>query len=348
MKDHPAMIQNMMAFTKAYEENSDNIYRREARCLEVQFSYLMQPIRPYDLLAGRKGELPIGFWAQNSYGTVGYYCAQEDLRAMKKDPALSNDELKALDYLMEFWKGKTTDEKIYDVYTQEQKDLLTHGDFTKEPGIAFPLYRMSGAQMNPEKLLKRGITGLIDDVMAKRENSPDFYDAVKDTLLMLQSLFLRYRKDILAEKETCADARRAEELSMMAANLEHVAYYAPETLWQAIQLSYMFYLLSGTYNYGRMDEYLGSYFVHDIDNGVITEEFAYDLLTNLWDLIIERDNKFDGRIVLGGKDRKNLEDADRFAMAAMEVSRRTKDVLPQLTLRCYTGMKKNFMTKRWK
>lgn len=345
MKDNSVIIQDMMAFTKTYAANSDNIYKREARCLEVQFSFLMQSIRPNDLFAGRKEEHPIGFWAQNSYGTVGYYCAQEELQKMKQDVSLSAEEQHSLDFLMEFWKGKTTDEKILRQYSKEQKTLLSHGNFCTDSGIGWPLYRMSGAQMNPQKLLEKGILGLIKDVMKQREKNCDFYDAIKDALLILQSLCLRYAKEIRAEKEICTEIKRVKQLSMMADNLEHIAYYAPDTFWQAAQLSYLFFLLSGTYNYGRMDEYLGSYYTHDIDNGLITEEFSISLLTNLWDLIIERNNMFDGRIILGGKDRKNCKDADRFAMAAMEASRRTKDILPQLTLRCYSGMKKELYEK---
>ena len=56
-------IKCMLDFTKTYAENSDNIYAREARCLDVQFSFLMLPVRSQDLFAGRKTELPIGFWA---------------------------------------------------------------------------------------------------------------------------------------------------------------------------------------------------------------------------------------------------------------------------------------------
>ena len=97
-------IQHMMHFTKTYEENSHNIYLREARCLEAQFSYLMLPIRSEDLFVGRKTELPIGFWAQNSYGTVGYYCDVPSLLALKEDTALSEKELLSIDYLIQFWK----------------------------------------------------------------------------------------------------------------------------------------------------------------------------------------------------------------------------------------------------
>ncbi len=331
-------IQHMMHFTKTYEENSDNIYLREARCLEVQFSFLMLPLRPEDLFVGRKTELPIGFWAQNSYGTVGYYCDVPSLLALKEDSTLSEKELLAIDYLIRFWKGKTTDEKIHAQYTPEQKKLLSHGDFTVESGIGWPLYRMSGAQMNPSKLLSKGICGIIKEADELRSQNPDFYDAVKAVMQTLQTICLRYREEILDKIKLCTDTKRHQELTAMADNLDKIAYHTPKSFWQAAQLSYLFYLLSGTYNYGRMDEYLGSYYTHDLDTGVMTETMGLSLLTSLWQLIIERHNIFDGRIILGGKDRKNLEDADRFALAAMETSRRTKDILPQLTLRCYSGM----------
>lgn len=338
-------IQHMMHFTKTYEENSHNIYLREARCLEAQFSYLMLPIRSEDLFVGRKTELPIGFWAQNSYGTVGYYCDVPSLLALKEDTALSEKELLSIDYLIQFWKGKTTDEKIRAQYTPDQNKYLSHGNFEIEAGIGWPLYRMSGAQMNPEKLLNKGICGIIEEAEKLRSGNPDFYDAVKSAMQTLQTICLRYRQEILNQKDLCKDTQRLKELSNMADNLEEIAYRTPKSFWQAAQLSYLFYLLSGTYNYGRMDEYLGSYYTHDLDTGTITEEWGLSLLTSLWKLIIERNNIFDGRIILGGKDRKNLEYADRFALAAMETSRRTKDILPQLTLRCYTGMNETVYQK---
>ena len=345
MLDNTKKIECMMRFTKTYEANSGNIYEREARCIDVQLSDLLLPVRAGDLIAGRKTELPIGFWPQNSYGTVGYYCAYEDLRNMQEDSTLSQSEIESLSFLMDFWKGKTTNEKLMAQYSEEQKTELSHGDFNVEPGVAWPLYRMSGAQMNPEKLLRKGIIGLIKEVEKKRIGNPDFYDAVKSALLTLRALCLRYQKELLEEQSACTDSQRRMILSEMADNLEHIADQKPDTFWQAMQLSYLFYLISGTYNYGRMDEYLGGYYAHDIDSGLISEEFALDLIKNLWELIIERNNKFDGRIILGGKGRRGGDGADRFALAAMEVSRQLKDVLPQLTLRCYEGMEERLTDK---
>lgn len=345
MSTNSEKIQHMIHFTKTYQDNSNNIYAREARCLEVQFSFLMLPVRSTDLFAGRKTELPIGFWPQNSYGTVGYYCDVPSLLAIREDPSLSAKERGNIDFLIEFWHGKTTDDKIRAQYTPEQQTLLSHGDFEIEAGIGWPLYRMSGAQMDPGKLLAHGISGMIEETRKLRSKNPDFCDAVQSALQTLQSVCLRYHQELLEKEQTCTDKSRARQLAAMADNMEHISHHAPETFWQAAQLSYLFYLLSGTYNYGRMDEYLGSYYAHDLDAGIITEESGLSILMSLWSMIIERHNIFDGRIVLGGRDRKNPEDADRFALAAIEASRRTKDILPQLTLRCYTGMNETVYQK---
>ncbi len=331
-------IKNMMLFTETYQKYAHNKYARESHCLAVQFSYLMLPVRPGDLFAGRKTELPVGFLPQNNYKTVGYYCDRDSLMEMKANPALSSGEIRDLNFLLNFWKGKTTTEKIVAGYTDEQKALMSLGDYAKEPGIGFPLYRMGGAQMNPQKLLDKGISGLIAEASQKTSLHPDFFEGIKDALILLRNVCLQYAKELLTEKSRCTDERRARELSQMAENMEHIAYHKPDTFWQAAQLCYLFYLLSGTYNYGRMDDYLSSFYCHDIDHGIITEDFALTLLVNLWGLIIERNTVFDGRVILGGADRKNIEQSDRFALAAMEASHRAKDVLPQLTLRCYSGM----------
>lgn len=338
-------IKNMMLFTKTYQKYSDNKYAREAHCLEVQFSYLMLPVRPGDLFAGRKAELPIGFLPQNSYSTVGYYCDRNSLIAMKENPSLSSDEIQDLDYLLTFWEGNTTAEKIIAQYTSEQKSLISLGDYTKEQGIGWPLYRVGAAQMDPQKLLDKGISGLIAEASQKTALNQDFFEGIKAALITLRSVCLQYEKELLDEKEHCTDSRRHLVLSQMAENMRHIAYHKPDTFWQAAQLCYLFYLLSGTYNYGRMDDYLSSFYCHDIDSGLITEDSAITLLVSLWGLIIERNNVFDARIILGGADRKNIEQADRFALAAMEASHLTKDVIPQLTLRCYKGMNQKVYDK---
>lgn len=332
------IIAYMKKFSNIHFQHADDICMREARCLEIQLQHTMLPPENGELLVGRKAEFPIGFSPQSTYGSVGYYCDEAALLQMADEPDLAKEDKQLIMELVEYWKNKTTNAKIKTRYTREQLIYLSKDDYVNERGTAFPLYRMSGAQMNPQKLLKKGIDALIDEITENAAKNPSFYKAAAQALKIFQDICLSYYEHLLLAAETANSSEQKKGLENMAVNLHHIAHKKPETFWQATQLSYLYYLISGTYNYGRMDEYLGSFYAHDLDAGVLTEEDALTLIKSLWSLIIARDTVFDGRVILGGKDRKNQEDADRFAIAAMEASRQLKDVLPQLTLRCYEGM----------
>lgn len=337
MTTHQA-ISHMREFTAVHASFPNDIYKREAKCLEKQLQYSMLPPENKDLLVGRKIELPICFAPQSTSATVGYCCDEKKLLQMLQEPALSEEDRESIKDLIEYWKGKTTTEKIKSHYTQEMMTVLSHGDYAIDKGTAFPLYRMSGAQMNPEKLLEKGLDILMEEILEMSCQNPDFYHAAYSVLKTFQSLCIRYSTTAARISESASALEEKQKWNYIAENLLFIAHKKPESFWQAAQLSYLYYLVADTYNYGRMDEYLGDYYAHDLDTGVLTQEEALSIIKSLWMLIIERNTVFDGRIILGGKDRKNLKNADRFAMAAMEASRQTKDVLPQLTLRCYEGM----------
>ena len=85
--------------------------------------------------------------------------------------------------------------------------------------------------------------------------------------------------------------------------------------------------------FGRMDEYLGDLYCHDIDNGVITEAQALKMAQTYFYLIDALDDETDGRVIVGGYGRRNPENADRYCLVACEACRTVKEILPQFTLR---------------
>jgi len=324
-------VRFMAEFTDICRSEPDPCLR-EAKCLAAQLDYTLLPLREGDLIAGRRAETPIGFLPQNSFGSVGYYMSDGAVEDMLRDEALSESDRETLRGLRDFWKGNTTVDRVKALYTDAQWEKITHGDFNVTPGFGFPLYRMSGAQMNPDRLLRLGSAGLLDIVRRARAKNPPFYDGLEMILLTLSRACTRYGAECREAAESAEPARRAE-LLQMAGDLEHVALLPPETFRQAMQLAWLFYLMSGAINYGRMDDYLGEYYARDVDGGVLTEDEALRLTVNLWELMNERMTTWDARVVLGGAGRKNPEAADRFAMVAMEASRLVRDSLPQLTLR---------------
>ena len=327
----------LMDFTKTYDENKNNIYSRELECLKKQIEFCMLPPREGDLIVGRLDRMPIGFLPQAAGGGVGYYCNVNWVKNMISDDGASEDDKSKLNYLLKYWNGKTTRDSTFKKYSDEQKQMMTHGDFNVERGTGFPLYRMSGAQMDPSKLLEKGIAGLMNECTVLEEKNPPFYKGLEGVLFIIQKSCLRYA-DQCSELAEAHRGEWGEQLHKMGENLRYIANDPPKTFWQAMQLAYIFFVFSGTFNYGRMDGYIGLYYANDIDCGALNEGFALRITKSVWSLIIERKNTFDARIILGGKSRKNPESADRFAMLAIETSRQMHDTLPQLTLRCYDGM----------
>ena len=310
-------------FTRRYRTATD-VYAREADCLQVMFAHHLLPLRQGDLVAGRAVRLPIGVRPQ-CHGGVGYYLHEPSWTAAIGDGTLTDAERAEAEALFAFWQAENTAAKIAAQYPDEWLDIFVHNVPYDTPTAAHALYRISGIQMDPTRLLTLGVDGLISFCKEKQVGNPAFYGGLMQALDILSQVCLRYA----AEAEALGNAS-------LAADLAHIAHRPAANFSQALQLSYLFFVLSGTWNYGRMDKYLGGYLAADLAADRITEAEALALIEDLWCRMEEWGEYFDSRVILGGADRPD--GADVFARLAMEATRRRKGIVPQLTLRCYEGM----------
>jgi len=88
----------------------------------------------------------------------------------------------------------------------------------------------------------------------------------------------------------------------------------------------------------QLDVALGDIYASDIDNGVLTEEQAVDYIRAFYEMVNENGDVTVCRLVMGGKGRRNAENADRFIKAALMAEQRHRRVTPQVTIRLYEGM----------
>lgn len=133
-------------------------------------------------------------------------------------------------------------------------------------------------------------------------------------------------------------AERKKDLREMERICRKLVREKPETFWEAIQLVIIYTIIDGAREWGRMDDYLAPYYKHDLEKHLIDEEEAIRLLTSFWQLMVAKEQVTDDRVIIGGLGRKYPEEADELALVIMEVSRRVRDIVPQLTLRMYHGM----------
>ena len=86
----------------------------------------------------------------------------------------------------------------------------------------------------------------------------------------------------MASLEINATVRQArgvfhlQSLLAMAAVLANIQHGAPKTFPEALQLFWLYALMAGVINYGRLDDLLGPYLAADLEAGRLTEDEAYE------------------------------------------------------------------------
>lgn len=302
---------------------------QEVECLKILYPRLFRNIEPQDKIAGRIDFLPIGFGTVTSLGGVGHYCVFNKLNDFK-EKLVDKEDKNRVDILYEYWLKHD----LKTIYCNEVLTETTIGRFidTEYPLIATA--RLSGMMLDYPKLLEKGIGGLRKDIEAglKKDPSNNFYIGALGCLDIFVDCAEHLRVNAIEQMNNC-DEKRRKDLEIISNGLEKIKSDKPESFHEALQLIWLFALLSGVINYGRLDDYLGPYMAADIDNGLITEEDAYEYLHSLWTMIENRRTTVNGRIIVGGKGRKNPKEADRFLHIAMKVAKNCRYVEPQFTLR---------------
>lgn len=321
----------LKTFTETYRiHQNDDVSLREAACIEVQSRYEFLPIRPGELLAGRKRVLPVGFSNEPLLGRSVCWFVDRP-RAMQQliSDGASEAEIKDAETMLAFWEEQETRKNLRAAYPQDIKAAMPEDVYWEHSEVAFPLYRVVGAYLDYGKLLRLGIRGLKEEIEAYRKTAPSSDGFYRGCLIALDAFSAVARR--------YADQAREIGNKPLSDALDRIATEAPQTFLEAIQLVWMYSLISGVLNHGRMDDDLGDFLARDLASGRTTEAEALDVLCCLWRLIDERKTVFHGRVIIGGKGRKNEANANRFAMLAMEASRIVAEAEPQLSLRFHEG-----------
>ena len=249
-----------------------------------------------ELIVGEKGDSP------QASPTFPELCCHtvEDMHVMN-DRKLINFTVKEEDFgvqekeMIPYWDKRCIRNKILRQMTPEWKKAYDCGIFTE-----FMEQRGPGHTVGSFKIYEKGFLDYkadIQEAMDKLDflNDKDALDKKNelegmkiacDAIMVLGKRYAEYARE-LAEKES--DAKRKEELLQIAANCDVVPAHRPQTYWQAIQM-YWFVHLGVTselnpwdaYSPGRLDQHLNPFYEKDVENGILDDEKALELLECLW------------------------------------------------------------------
>ncbi len=296
---------------------------REAEMLRIQFPAIFQDLQPGDWFVGRIRYPCVGFGPEAC--GLGYYFDFGGVNQWLASGKAGLGETAEWQELMSFWATRVTQARTRAAYPESLTARLPIDDWCGESGVGFPLYRLAGTVLDYGKLLLLGLDGISAEIETMRSGS-SFRESCQSAIGTFRSTLDHY----------ATQCRSAGQLEMEGILLA-IRHEPPRTFRQAIQLFWLWALQSGSWNYGRLDVVLGPYLARDIDTGTITEASAQEMVCSLWTLIHGYSNQYNNRVFIGGKGRPDEAAADRFALMAIEATRRGRLNQPQLSLRFYAG-----------
>ncbi len=291
-------VERFRNVTAAYKENEDAT--AEMRCARAFEKILMNAtlyIYDEDLILGEIAapakESPQ--YPEFSVNWMLYEALHEPFEEREHDQFyFKNDEdRKEFIELCQYWKGKCVDDYANAFLDDEQ----LKGSQSGKKIFQTNLYHYGGVGhcvMDYGKILRIGYDGMIkqakEGLDRLKKTDPDFavkrefYKAAIYCYEAAKKYILRYAYLAESKAEAENDQKRKEELLMMAENCRQVAGGPAKSFWQALQLFNFATTLTQiegnghSISYGRMDQWLYPYYRADIDNKVITQEFAQELL----------------------------------------------------------------------
>ena len=239
--DSNSKVRLFSDFTDTYLKWEGDIAKRALECMRIQYPLWLEPVEPDDLCAGR-GEFDdeLGFTPQALVNKFCYYFDEEKAEQLLADASLSDECRCRFAEIAAFWKTEDSACKLRKSYSAAVSSLLPSDDWKGEAGCAFPLYRMSGTQLDYDKLLRLGIPGLKQELSRFADERPECRKYYEDAAAELD-----YVTEVMRWYAGSLRGSENENLNTIAGILDALCCRAPETMREAIQLSYLYCQLAG-------------------------------------------------------------------------------------------------------
>ncbi|MBQ3429020.1 MAG: glycyl radical protein [Mogibacterium sp.] len=284
--------------TEVYKQWEDKVSLPVLRAMVLKeyFSKKTLYLGEGELIVGEKGKDP-----QSSPTFPELTCHTLDDMHIMNDRAVVNYSVTEQDLkdqeeiIIPFWRGKSMRDKILAGMTEEWMECYAAGMFTEFMEQRGPGHTCGGKNVFTKGYAeyKTEIHKAIDDLDFMNDvdavTKKDELEAMLIDCDAVMILGKRYQELLEEEAEKCTDPVRKAELEQMAANLDVIPAHAPQTYWQAIQL-YWFTHLAVTselnpwdaFSPGRLDQHLYPYYAKDVEDGILDDERALELLECLW------------------------------------------------------------------
>ena len=222
-----------------------------------------------------------------------------------------------------------------------------------------------------EQLLKIGLVGYEKRVRQLKAEldlcvpeNIDKYVFYKAVLIVIEAVRTYADRFSLLAQEMAENAQshRKDELLEISNICSKVPYEPASSFKEAIQSVWFIQLIlqiesnGHSLSYGRFDQYMYPYLKADLEKGVITDEEAVELLTNLWiktltiNKVRSQAHTFSSagspmyqNVTIGGQTPDKKDAVNKLSFLVLKSVAQTRLPQPNLTVRYYNGLNKEFL-----
>ena len=359
--------------TESYmQTENEPIVKRRALAFEHILRNIPITIRDNELVVGSATKAPRSCQVFPEYSYEWLEAELDTVEFREADPFHISEENKAiLRKVYPYWKGKTTSDLAASYMAPQATLAIEHNMFT--PGNYF--YNGIGhLTVDYGKVLAIGYKGIIAEAQEELDNT-NVYDAnytkkheFLESVIISCNAVIEYARRYadLAYKtaQSESDPTRKQELMIIAKNCANVPENGATTFYEACQSFWFVQMLlqiesSGhSISPGRFDQYMYPYYKADIEKGILTREFAQELLDCIWiklnDLNKVRDaasaEGFAGyslfqNLCAGGQTREGIDATNDLSFLCIQASMHTLLPAPSFSVRIWNGTPNEFIIK---
>lgn len=284
---------------------------------------------------------------------------------------ISEENKQVLRDIAPFWKGKTVKEIALASMPEKSRIYYDLGIIKAEGNITAGDAHLA---VNYERLIREGLCSFeqqtkqamkkLDLTIYQDQEKMHFYKAVLTTIDAVRIFAKRYVDLCNKLLETEKNETRRNELNRIVDTLSRVPYEPSKSLFDAIQSIWLVHLIlqiesnGHSLSYGRLDQYVYEYYMNDVKTGVMSEDEAIELLTNLW-LKTYTINKIRSwshtqysagsplyqNVTIGGQTKDGKDATNELSFAIIKSVARAHLPQPNLTVRYHAGLSESFMNE---
>lgn len=291
-------IERANLVTKVYKKYEGTVSVPVLRALT--FQYLMENkeifINDGELIVGERGGRP------QATPTFPELCCHtledfELINTRKKISFTVSKEVKNIqkEKIIPYWENRSMRNRIFKEMTPEWKDGYTAGIFTE-----FMEQRAPGHTVADDKIYHKGFFGFIRDIeknIQKLDYLNDFeaygkQEELKAMLICAKAIIRfaeRYAEKASEMASAEKDSQRKKELKKISEVCSHVPAHSPRNFWEALQMYWFVHLgvitelnTWDSFNPGRLDQHLYPFYKKGLEEGMLTQEKAKELLECFW------------------------------------------------------------------